>query len=134
MEGHTEGVICVAYSPNKRWIATGGSDSALRLWSAASKSESGECLGVIKDFFGPVRSIAWAPDGMSFVTGSDDRSVRLWRVVAEKDGVKIQLQWGSGCDVVVASDAQIQGAVELSRVNKTLLLHRGAIVSNEDLE
>jgi WD40 repeat protein len=130
MEGHTEGVICVAYSPNERWIATGGFDSALRLWSA----ESGECLGVIKDFFGAVRSIAWAPDGMSFVTGSDDRSVRLWRVVAEKDGVKIQLLWGSGCDVVVASDAQIQGAVELSRVNRTLLQQRGAIVGDECLE
>ncbi|KAG0353487.1 hypothetical protein BGX24_007247, partial [Mortierella sp. AD032] len=120
---HTEGLLCVSFSPNDRWIATGGFDNTLRLW----RTDSGKRLGVIKDFFGAVRSVSWSPDGKSFATGSDDRSVRVWRVVAEDDGIEVQLQWSSGCDVVVASDARIQGAVDLSRVNRTLLLQRGAI-------
>ncbi|KAK3841816.1 MAG: hypothetical protein J3R72DRAFT_491132 [Linnemannia gamsii] len=128
MEGHTEALLCVAFSLNDQLIATGGFDNTLRLWRA----DSGECLDVIKDFFGAVRSVAWSPDGMSFATGSDDRSVRVWRVVAEDDGIKVQLQWSSGSDVVVASDARIQGAVGLSRVNRTLLLQRGAIGGDDN--
>jgi WD40 repeat protein len=85
-------------------------------------------------FFGAVRSVSWSPDGASFATGSDDKSIRVWRVAAENDGIKVQLQWGPGCDVIVASRARIHGAVGLSNVNRTLLLKHGAVDNGDDLE
>jgi WD40 repeat protein len=76
LRGHTHWVYGVAFSPDGKWLATGGWDRTIKLWDAATGVERLTILG----HEGFVLDLAFSPDGHSLVSTSEDRSVRLWEV------------------------------------------------------
>jgi WD40 repeat protein len=64
--GHTSYVYPVAYSPDGRWIASGGWDSKIRLWDAAT----GEACATLPHP-GVVAALAFTPDGTRLISGGD---------------------------------------------------------------
>jgi WD40 repeat protein len=76
LRGHALYVYPVAYSPDGRWIASGGWDNMARLWDGAT----GELCKELPHS-GFVLTLAFSPDGRSLVTSSfgDDR-LRIWDV------------------------------------------------------
>jgi len=64
----------VAFSPDGKYIVSGGYDNTIRLWDT-----SGNLIG--QPFQGHeslVFSVAFSPDGKYIVSGSFDNTIRLW--------------------------------------------------------
>jgi WD40 repeat protein len=76
--GHGVEVKCVAFSPDGGKLASGSSDTTVKLWDVAS----GECLKTFDQHQGSVYSVTFSPDGGKLASGSDDGTVKLWNVVS----------------------------------------------------
>ncbi|MBE9185932.1 NACHT domain-containing protein [Microcoleus sp. LEGE 07076] len=67
-------VFAVAFSPDGKLLATGGSDGVVRCWEVTSGKELLTCKGHCN----LVVSVAFSPDGKTLASGSSDRTVKLW--------------------------------------------------------
>jgi WD40 repeat protein len=73
LEGHTNHIRTVAYSPDGSRIVSGSEDETLRIWD----SHTGECLKVLPGHQGSIWSVACAPP-QRLVSGSMNQRVKLW--------------------------------------------------------
>lgn len=75
LPGVPSGRTVVAFSPDGRWLASGGADRAVRLWPA----EGGRGVRTFTGHSGAVNAVAFSPDGRLIASGGD-RTIRLWQV------------------------------------------------------
>jgi WD40 repeat protein len=81
LQGHDDGVVSVAFSPDGKLLASASIDQTIRLWDVASRQPIGEPLtGHVSD----VTSVAFSPDGELLASGSADSTIRLWDVASRQ--------------------------------------------------
>jgi len=78
--GHSGAVIVSEFSPDGKYIVTGGRDKTAKLWEVATGREMRTFLG----HTATVRAICFSPDGKTIVTGSNDYKVKLWDIATGK--------------------------------------------------
>ncbi len=93
LEGQTESVYSVAFSPDGKTLASGGWDKNIGLWEAGTGkhirtiegrigNEAIDGLGIFRHALdghtGRVNSVVFSPDGSRLASGSVDNTVRLW--------------------------------------------------------
>ena len=83
LTGHVDAVLSLAFSYNGLTIASGGMDSEIKLWDAAS----GVLIKTFGHSYGGIYSVAFSPDGKTIVSGSGDETIKLWDVAS---GAEIQ--------------------------------------------
>jgi WD40 repeat protein len=72
--GHTAEVICIAFSPDGRRIATCSNDRTVKLWDTAT----GRDVFTLRGHTASVIALAFSPDGCRIVSGGLDRTARVW--------------------------------------------------------
>mmetsp|Transcript_45007 Transcript_45007/g.97076 ORF Transcript_45007/g.97076 Transcript_45007/m.97076 type:complete len:512 (+) Transcript_45007:78-1613(+) len=74
LNGHTEAVLCVAFSPDCHQLASGSGDSTVRLWDLGTELPKHTCQG----HQGWVLTVAWSPDGSRLASAGMDKIVMVW--------------------------------------------------------
>ncbi len=95
LQGHTEAVYALAFTPDGKHVVTGSGDRALKVWEVATGKE-------LKTFAGPtghqnlVLSVSVSPDGSLIASGGSDNTAKVWdfprtsplREIAKSDGTQ----------------------------------------------
>src|SRR4051794_34071385 len=71
---HPGKVVTVAFSPDGRWLASGGWDSPVVTWNMAGRRAETDLEGSPASTF----SLAFSPDGATLAAAGVDGAVRVW--------------------------------------------------------
>ena len=72
--GHTADVVCAAFSPDGRRLATASFDRTIKLWDTAT----GQDVFTLRGHTAGVVALAFSPDGNRLVSGGIDHTARVW--------------------------------------------------------
>jgi WD40 repeat protein len=79
LEGHTNDVYGVAFSPGGDRVVSASFDHTLRLWQKNSRGMFSSANYIeMKKHGAEVRCVAWSPDGQYIVSGGYDDKILLW--------------------------------------------------------
>src|SRR5262249_22042681 len=76
LEGHSNVVWRVAFSPDGKIWAAGSQDGSVKLWDAASHKNTATWKADISG----IGALAFSPDGKLLASGSKDLTIKLWDV------------------------------------------------------
>jgi len=80
LRGHDGSVTSLAFSADKKWLASGGADSKIRLWDWASGKLDSTLVGH-KD---TITSLSFSPSGDLLASSTEDSTLRLWDIATKE--------------------------------------------------
>jgi WD40 repeat protein len=66
------GILSIAYSPDGKFFAAGGTEMAIKLWAVRGGG------ALLPGHTGTVNHLTFSPDSKMLASASDDQSIRLW--------------------------------------------------------
>ncbi len=73
-------VPVLAWSPDERYLAVGGSDNIVRVYSYPGW----QAVTSYQEHTDTINCLSWSPDGSTLASGSNDTTVRLWEPLTGK--------------------------------------------------
>lgn len=73
-KGHTRGVRQIIFSPDGRWVVSGGDDGVVKLWDLTM----GRLVHEFTQHSAPISALAIHPTEFLMASASVDRTLRLW--------------------------------------------------------
>ena len=84
----TDEILAVALSADGKWLATGGTDSTVRVWNLETKAAPLE----LKGHTDWISSLAFSPDAKLLASGSADKTARIWKTDTWKEEFQLPVQ------------------------------------------
>ncbi|MEM9540748.1 MAG: WD40 repeat domain-containing protein [Cyanobacteria bacterium P01_E01_bin.42] len=79
LEGHSDTVKDIIFSPNGKFIASGGKDKKVILWN-----KSGEKIAELENHYKSITTLVFSPDSKILASGSEDNTIKLWSIKGEE--------------------------------------------------
>jgi serine/threonine-protein kinase len=77
LASHTSTVLCLAYSADGKFLASGGNDKAVRVWNVGNGEQVRDIAPAHES---PVRSVALTRNGKEVISAGDDTRIHVWDV------------------------------------------------------
>lgn len=111
--GNTDGITCLAFSPDGVTLASGSDDNTICLWDSHMRKQTGTLIG----HNGPISCIAFSPDGKTLATAcapltsryidNPDKTIRLWDVTTGEHKATLSGHTGDILSVTFSPYGQI---------------------------
>ena len=102
LKEHTDAVRSVAFSSDRKTMASGSYDETIILWDVAS----GKPSLTLKGHTDWVLSVAFSPDGKTLASGSLDKTIILWDVASGKPTLTLKGHTGTVWSVAFSPDGK----------------------------
>ena len=76
LQGHTNQVMSVSFSPDGQTLASASADETVKLWAV----RTGQCLKTLQGHTSQVLSISFNPQGNILASSSADETIKLWDI------------------------------------------------------
>ncbi|MYF99782.1 WD40 repeat domain-containing protein [Candidatus Poribacteria bacterium] len=114
LNGHTDSILALVYSPNGKLLVSGGLDKTVRLW----ETETGKLRCTREEHTAPVRTVAFSLNGKRFWSGSSkDNTIRSWY---PRDGGKWSSKSSTRTDVALITIASTYKGETVAKVYKSM--------------
>ncbi|XP_037538155.1 cell division cycle protein 20 homolog [Nematolebias whitei] len=83
LDGHSQEVCGLKWSPDGRYLASGGNDNLVYLWPRVNEGNGSEPLHRWSEHQGAVKALAWCPWQSNILAsggGTSDRHIRIWNI------------------------------------------------------
>ena len=77
LEGHTNGVNTICFSPDEKYLLSGSRDNTVKLWD----KEIGKEILNVEANFKSIKSICFSKDGNNFITAGIDHTLKIYSKV-----------------------------------------------------
>lgn len=82
---HYGGITAVAFSPDGRYLASGGLDRTAKIWDIETETQL-----LHLDFLNSVETAAWSPDGSQAAFGGADGRIIVWNRAEGRETVRFE--------------------------------------------
>ncbi|XHG01756.1 hypothetical protein AWENTII_005126 [Aspergillus wentii] len=83
LQGHTDIVSSVKFSPDNKSVASASHDETIRLWDVSTW----RCLQVLRGHQDEVNDVSFSSDGRTLASASRDTTVRLWDLATGESNI-----------------------------------------------
>jgi len=77
-KAHSKDVRCLRFSPDGRWLASGGDEGIIKVWDLAA----GKVLAEFNEHVAPVTDLSFHPNELLLTSSSMDGTVKFWDLEA----------------------------------------------------